>query len=118
MQSLCDWNHKRRWVGNHVHSELRRRPVLGWGLVRGLCDWDHKHGRVGNHVHSELRYQPVLGRGLVRGVPGKLDQRGRRLDVLYVPGKQVRRQVWVDLDVRRLHGGKDKGCKLGHSRDW
>ncbi len=86
--------------------------------MQSLCDWDHQRGRVGNHVHSELRCQPVLGRGLVRGVSRVLDQRGGSRDVLHVPGKQVRRQVWVDLDVRRLHGGKDKGCKLGHSRDW
>ena len=85
--------------------------------MQSLCDWDDQRGRVGIHVHSELRRQPVLGRGLVRGVSGGLDQRGRRRDVLHVPGEQVRRQIWVNLDVRGLHGGKDKGCKLGHSRD-
>ena len=86
--------------------------------MQSLCDWNHQRGRVGDYVHGELRRQPVLGRGLVRGVSWVLDQRGRRRDVLHVPGEQVRRQVWVDLDVRRLHGGKDKGCKLGYSWDW
>ena len=61
---------------------------------------------------------PALKRALTKAVAdGKLDQRGGSRDVLHVPGKQVRRQVWVDLDVRQLHGRKDKGCKLGYSRD-
>ena len=50
-KACASWDHQRGRVGHHVHSELRRQPVLGRGLVRGV-PWDlDKLGRRRDVVH-------------------------------------------------------------------
>ena len=54
---------------------------------------------------------------LVRGVSRRLDQPGWLGDGVRVSGEHLRVQVWVELDVRRLHRGQDKSGGLVDSRN-